>query len=274
MANNQGNFIKLYRSLLTWKWYGDIPTCRLWIHLLLTVRWKDGKDEHGRPVKRGCIETTLGKLAEETGLSIQQTRTALSHLKSTHELTCTSTNKKTLITLEKWDFFQGDDEPSNKHINTHINTHSNKQNHKNQQTYLLYKECIEEGQEERQEEGDVSLTDIADMWNSICTSYPAVKRISPDTVRGKLVASRLKEYGADQIREAFEKVERSEFLRGGNQNGWSATFDWVMKPGNFLKVLEGNYDHTRNNNTIKFRTDPQNGRDDETDWNELLLGRS
>jgi hypothetical protein len=41
---------------------------------------------------------------------------------------------------------------------------------------------------------------------------------------------------------AIGKVSRSAFLRGQNEKRWVITFDWLLKPNNFPKVLEGNYD--------------------------------
>lgn len=43
-------------------------------------------------------------------------------------------------------------------------------------------------------------------------------------------------------REFCRRVRRSQFLTGGNKSGWRASLDWVLKPDNFNKILEGNYD--------------------------------
>ena len=43
--------------------------------------------------------------------------------------------------------------------------------------------------------------------------------------------------------EYFLRVANSEFLTGKAENAdWKATFDWLLKPSNAEKVLEGNYD--------------------------------
>lgn len=78
-------WVKLYTNLLKWEWYSDKNTTRLFIHCLLKANWKDGKFE-GKEIKRGSFVTSLPKLSEETGLSIQQVRTSLKHLISTGEL--------------------------------------------------------------------------------------------------------------------------------------------------------------------------------------------
>ena len=124
-----GNWIKLNRSILEWEWYDDINTKVLFIHLLLTVNYEP-KKWHGITIDRGQRVVSLAELAEETGLSIQNIRTAINHLKSTGELTRTLTRTLTgqipLVTIENYDKFQSVDFVGNKATNTHSNTHSNK----------------------------------------------------------------------------------------------------------------------------------------------------
>ena len=40
----------------------------------------------------------------------------------------------------------------------------------------------------------------------------------------------------------FTIASNSEFLRGKNGMGWVASFDWLIKPENIAKVLNGNYE--------------------------------
>ncbi len=103
---NQANgFISLHRSMLSWDWYDDINTTRLFIHLLLTVNHVDGK-WHGLKISRGARITSYQKLSAETGLSVQEVRTALEKLKSTGEITCNSTHHYTLINVVNYNKFQ------------------------------------------------------------------------------------------------------------------------------------------------------------------------
>lgn len=101
-------YLKLFRQMLEWEWYKDPNTCRLWIHLLLKANYGYARF-HGQDVHPGQLVTSIKHLSEETGLTERQVRTALTHLKSTHEVTCKVTNKYTLITIEKWRFFQVDE---------------------------------------------------------------------------------------------------------------------------------------------------------------------
>ena len=57
------------------------------------------------------------------------------------------------------------------------------------------------------------------------------------------VRARLREVGGDEskIYKAIDIAMESDFMNGKNGKGWIASFDWIMCPANFPKVLEGNY---------------------------------
>lgn len=87
---------------------------------------------------------------------------------------------------------------------------------------------------------------IITAWNKI-QELPNLVKITDGTQRAKLLNARLKEYSESEILQMIEEVAASSFLRGLNtSNGWSATFDWCIKPSNFIKILEGNYRDKKN----------------------------
>jgi len=98
-------FVTLHRRIVDWEWYSDINVFRVFTHLILTANWEP-KKWRGKLIKRGQRIISLSKIAEETGLTEQQARTALSKLKLTSEITTTTTNKYTLVTLTNYDFYQ------------------------------------------------------------------------------------------------------------------------------------------------------------------------
>ena len=81
---------------------------------------------------------------------------------------------------------------------------------------------------------------IIESWNSL--GLNKVKAINPDTSRYAMLRKRLKDYGVDTIVEGVDKIRNSSFLQGHNNKGWTVTFDWFIKPDNFQKVIDGNYD--------------------------------
>lgn len=108
------DYIKLDRKLMNWEWYGNINTCRLFIHMLLKANWKDGKFE-GKVIPRGSFVSSLPKLAEETQLTVREVRTAISHLKSTREVTCKTCSKYTVFTVNNYCYYQMSDTQNDIH---------------------------------------------------------------------------------------------------------------------------------------------------------------
>ena len=78
---------------------------------------------------------------------------------------------------------------------------------------------------------------VLDAYHECCPSFPAVIKLTE--TRKRAIKARLKDYGLDEIKQAFSLAGQSDFLKGSS--GWQASFDWLMKPANMTKVLEGNY---------------------------------
>lgn len=84
--------------------------------------------------------------------------------------------------------------------------------------------------------------EIMDKWNSI-----GISKISCiQNNRKKLLKARVTEHGINHVLKAVDNINKSAFLKGQNPRGWLITFDWLIRPNNFIKVLEGNYDDKKN----------------------------
>lgn len=55
--------------------------------------------------------------------------------------------------------------------------------------------------------------------------------------------ARVREYGITSAYRVMIKAAESGFLNGGGRNGWLANFEWIYRPNNFPKVLDGYYDN-------------------------------
>lgn len=62
--------------------------------------------------------------------------------------------------------------------------------------------------------------------------------------RKAAVRARIGEHGMDSIAKVFDSIAVSGFLKGHNNHNWKADFDWVFRPTNYVKILEGNYTST------------------------------
>ena len=104
MANNT-TYLKLFRKMLTWEWYGDTNTTRVFLHILLNAQYQPSR-LNGHEIGAGECAFGYRAWAKELGLSVQQVRTAIKHLISTHEITMRTTQQGSIIRLEKWGIWQ------------------------------------------------------------------------------------------------------------------------------------------------------------------------
>ena len=109
----------------------------------------------------------------------------------------------------------------------------------------------------------IPYQEIVDMFNSICTGYSRVMKLSD--ARKNKIRIRVDEMGGfakakPMIQTIFEKMQESKFLRGDNRRGWKAYFDWIFENDkNWVKILEGNYDNRSSKNS---GTNPATDGDD------------
>lgn len=85
---------------------------------------------------------------------------------------------------------------------------------------------------------------VVESFNSTCPSLPHIRGLNDQ--RRKAICK-----AAAQVEEAggfpalFAKVEASDFLTGRSGSWNGCGFDWILKPANLTKILEGNYDNRR-----------------------------
>lgn len=256
--------------MLEWEWYDDLYMFRLFMHLLFKANNRD-KEWHGTIIKRGQLVTSLANLSAETGLSYQQVRSCLDKLNKTGEINKQTTNKFTIITVCKYGKYQQSSAGEQQAINKQT---TNKQQSNNNQitTTIEYKS---------KRDIDISSTDVEDAATSrVEIDFVAVKeffnrtmenasipkiRAKIDGRRKEMLIARVREYGIDMVYEVITKAAASSFLNGGGNRGFVADFEWLMRPNNFPKVLEGNYD---NHETSTINNGHSNNG---TDRNEKLL---
>lgn len=79
---------------------------------------------------------------------------------------------------------------------------------------------------------------IVSEWNEMAkaTGLPLVSALND--ARRKAIRARLAEHRRDGFTEAIRKIAASQFC---TESKWCG-FDWLLKPANFIKVIEGNYD--------------------------------
>ena len=198
---NKG-FIILHRKMLDWEWYDCKNTKILFLHLLLTVNWKNKKWK-GKTIKRGEIITSREKLAEETLMSIQQIRTALNKLKSTNEITIKTTSKYTHITINKYNDYQENNQQINHQIT--INQPTNNQQitttkQSNKETKKHYINSQQVG------ELELKVNQINYFIGLFENVNPSYKRLYANKTQRSALERMIKEHGEERLKEIIEKL--------------------------------------------------------------------
>ncbi len=204
-------FIKIHRKILEWEWYTDQPTFRLFTHILLKANYKDGRYK-GVSVPKGSIVAGRKALAKQTGLSEQQIRTSLNKLKSTNEITITTTNKFSVISIVNWHCYQ---------VNNH---EDNQQPTNNQPTSNQQVTTSKEVKKvkERKKESTCAIPEFIDIsiWKDFIKHRGGSKftQLMATRIINKLIEWQQSGHDANEI------------LNTSIMNGWSGVFE--PKKGN------------------------------------------
>jgi predicted phage replisome organizer len=113
-------------------------------------------------------------------------------------------------------------------------------------------------------EEDIDLdiySEIQLLFNNTCITLPKI--ISMTANRKKTISTRWREHPSIEFFEQlFKKVNDSDFLSGRNKKWMCCCFDWIMRPSNLTKIIEGNYD----NRNTGGDSNGQHGGDSKSDY--------
>lgn len=269
------SWIKIFRELLQWEWFQKAEMVQLFIYLLLKANCVD-KQWQGITIKRGQLATSNATMRQDLRLSEQQIRTCIKRLISTGEITYKSTNRYVVITICNYEKYQEIGNSINEQSNEQTNNQStDEQRAINEQStttkevknirskeYNIKDIKQESGsndqlssvsneakavQPEKHKTEKLPFKEIKEMWNETCPGFPKLFNISE--ARKNKMRLRIAEMGGLEkalplIKQIFEKMQQSKFLKGDNKRGWKASFDWLFENDkNWVKVYEGNYDN-------------------------------
>lgn len=99
-------WIKLYSKMKEWEWFTDAYVLQVFVFLLLSANFKDGKT-CGRPVKRGQYLTSIRGLAAALQMNERTAMRALKTLVESDTIEVQSDRQNgTLITIKKYSEYQ------------------------------------------------------------------------------------------------------------------------------------------------------------------------
>lgn len=232
-------YIKAYRSLLDcWLWE-DRPYSygQAFEYILFSACFRPCKlliDKKIVEVDRGEFYTSIRKLSEQFGWSRDKTKRFLDLLKSDAKIAYQTSHRNTLVKVLNYSKYQDEAFEKEPPIEP-LKSHSKATQKPLADTKEERKESKESKKSKIYNSPDGELQKIIELFNTICVSLPNIQMT--DSRRRALLNSNIKDW-----EQLFVKVEASDFLCGRVKD-WKASFDWVIKPSNAVKILEGNYDN-------------------------------
>lgn len=109
---------------------------------------------------------------------------------------------------------------------------------------------------------DTWIKQIIEAWNSLDKNIPKIQTLNSGTKRHTMLTARINEYGGEEVLKAIRSIDNSRFLKG-YVTDFRITFDWFVRPNNFVKVLEGNY-------TDKQSQEPKQRQENRSSYQSTL----
>ena len=88
---------------------------------------------------------------------------------------------------------------------------------------------------------DINVKAFIKFFNDIMADAAIPKIATLAGERLKALHARCREHGKGKVIEVLHRAARIPFLNGAGNQGWVASLDWLLRPNNFSKVMEGVY---------------------------------
>jgi hypothetical protein len=247
-------YIRLSRKFFNhpyWKEKRVYSPAEAWLDLISSARFEPKPERiHVRmnfiEINRGELRASQRFLSERWGWSLGKVNRFLKTLELETMIERIQKHSETIIIIKNYEKYNPlKDNANEQELNTSENTDENESDTGAEHQQVQTKERrIKGNKEEEGKEGKI-YSEIIDFYNQSCTALTPVKSIT-DKRKG-FINARVKQYGIDRVKEMITNASQSNFLAGQNNRSWIADFEWIMRPNNFIKVLEGKYSDGKNN---------------------------
>jgi hypothetical protein len=264
----EDGWIKLHRKMREWQHYQN-PSVRMVFEDLLFAANSKRRFFHGMVVNRGETMISVSSLEYNTGLSRKTVIKALRVLEDTGEIKRVKLPHGIKTTITGYDAYQAD---KNSGRNGGIDSGADsgiipsptppiappiappeqevkKERIKEDKNNIsLSNESVSGDQSpdpDKSSQDKVDYVGIMNFFNrTMDEAGSSIRRCkSYEGKRKDYVRARVKQHGIDAVYEMITKASLSDFLNGRTERPFLADFEWLFRPTNFQKVLEGNYDN-------------------------------
>jgi uncharacterized protein YdaU (DUF1376 family) len=92
---------------------------------------------------------------------------------------------------------------------------------------------------EDENENGIDYESLIENYHSLCPKLNKVAVIND--LRKGFINARVAEFGMEKVISVIRIAGESDFLNGKNDKAWKADFEWILRPTNFVKIMEGKY---------------------------------
>ena len=288
-------FIMLSRKFFSnemWEAARTFSECEAWLDLIQSARFDATRltaSIGGREITygRGQYPASVRFLSKRWRWGEQKVRSFIEKLIKKGMVTTDNSQGMTVITLVKYDDYNINNTVNNTQDNTSNVLDYNRikefvtQAVTQQITQLQHSDNTKKNKENKEKnigDSDESLVCGASQPHTEHIDYSELVKFFNEETKGVfgtvrtplsdsrkgMINARIKSYGKKTFADMIRKAYQSDFLKGQNKKGWTASFDWLIKPTNFEKVISGNYD---NNNSRNYPAIPNGAksREEQTD---------
>ena len=196
-------FIKLDRSIINWRWFQDRNTLQVWIYILVSANFTQ-HDFMKTTIRPGELATSHESIANATGLTISQVRTALDHLQETGEIAIKRYPKFLVISAKNYTAYQSNRNQIAIKSQADHNQIAGKSQQYNKE---IMKECkneiMKECGEQKHPHGKLNNVYITDSeYETFRSEYPAIADRVIDELSAK-IATGDRRYSSGHIGHLF-----------------------------------------------------------------------
>lgn len=256
-------FALMHRQFMDSRLYKDSQAVHLWLHLILKANYSPAvvKTDIGEMmVGRGQMITGRPTLVSETFIPDNKVKSLLRSFESKGMLKIEAMGRKfSLITILKYDDFQGQNCPTNVQQLSNAITSNNEplsgvcptnvqqlsiNNNITNNSLSNDKEMSSADDcPAKKKSVQIPYQEIMDTYNEVAGDrLPNAEKLNPKRKREiKRLFSELKEPSVDAAKNYFLAFIGSagEFYFGDNDRGWRASFDYLLRSDTLVKTREG-----------------------------------
>lgn len=237
--------VKFYRNIIEWKWF-NVPEMVQLIMYYVCKADHEPYNEDGVFVGKGQVLITRKDVCSELKMSEQTFKTCMKKLIADGKITTANELfRSTLVTVQHFSRYVDCDES-----HSQAPSPANSKSEEKSPTSLFPDEIPVEApklEKPKNKKQEIDCDFIVNLYHDRCPSFPKVLKLSDKRKMKIRVRFEEMSYSYETLQEVFDRCEASHFMRGDNNRGWRADFDWIFANSqNWVKVLEGKYDNRTN----------------------------